>query len=65
MTLGDRIAKRLSEMGISQRNLAMTVGVTEVTMSRYIKDKRIPNALILANICRALGVKADYLLGIE
>ena len=63
--LGERITKRLNELGMTQRELAATVGVTEITMSRYIRGSRTPNAVVVANIAKALGVTTDYLLGLE
>ena len=36
-TLGGRISELLNQYGLTQRELAAKVGVTEVSMSRYIK----------------------------
>ena len=63
ITLGARISDLLDQQGLSQRELAEKVGVTEVSMSRYIKGERTPKAPIIANIARALHVTSDYLLG--
>ena len=65
MTIGERITKQLGELGMTQRELAAKVGVTEITMSRYIRGGRTPNAVVVANIAKALGVTTDYLLGLE
>ena len=65
MTMGERITKRLDELRLTQRELAATVGVTEISMSRYIRGSRTPNAVVVANIAKALGVTTDYLLGLE
>lgn len=35
----------------------------EVSIGRYINDKREPNATMLASIANALNVSTDYLLG--
>lgn len=63
--LGNRIADLLEQKNISQRELAERVGVTEVSMSRYINGSRIPKGPILGNIANVLGVTTDFLLGIE
>ena len=63
--LGSRILDLLQKQGITQRELAEMVGVTEVSMSRYIKGDRIPKAPIIANIALALHTTSDYLLGHE
>ena len=65
MTLGERIAKRLEEIKITQHELATRVGVTDISMCRYIHGERMPNAPIIANIAKALGVTTDWLLGLE
>lgn len=63
--LGERISELLSKNGLSQRELADKVGVTEVSMSRYIKGDRVPKGPIIANIALALHTTSDYLLGQE
>jgi transcriptional regulator with XRE-family HTH domain len=61
--LGTRISELLEQRGISQRELADRVGVTEVSMSRYINGGRTPKAPILANIAKELHTTSAYLLG--
>lgn len=64
-TLGERISELLTKNGLTQRELAERVNVTEVSMSRYIKGDRIPKGPIIANIALALHTTTDYLLGQE
>lgn len=64
-TMGERISELLKQHGLSQRELAATVGVTEVSMSRYIRGDRIPRGPILANIAAALHTTPEYLLDQE
>jgi Lar family restriction alleviation protein len=47
---------------MSQRELADAVGVTEVAMSRYLNDGRMPKGPILYNMAKVLGVSVDDLL---
>ena len=63
--IGEQIAKRLNEVGMSQRELADLTGITEVSMSRYIRGERIPNGTIVAKIATALHTTSDELLGIR
>ena len=63
--LGGRISELLTKNGLTQRELAEMVGVTEVSMSRYIRGDRAPKGPILANIAIALHTTSDYLLGQE
>ena len=64
-TLGTRISDLLYQQGLSQRELADRVGVTEVSMSRYISGERTPKGPIIANIAKVLHTTSDHLLGQE
>ena len=64
-TLGGRISELLNQYGLSQRELADKVGVTEVSMSRYIRGARTPRGPILANIAAALHTTPEYLMDLE
>ena len=64
-TLGGRISELLNQYGLSQRELADKVGVTEVSMSRYIRGERTPRGPILANIAAALHTTPEYLMDLE
>ncbi len=64
-TLGERISDLLQKNGLTQRELAEKIGVTEVSMSRYISGDRTPKGPIIANIALALHTTSDYLLGQE
>ena len=62
--LGERIAGLLKHLGITQRELAERIGITEVSMSRYIRGDRTPKGPVVANMATALNTTTDYLLGI-
>lgn len=62
-TFKERLSELLRLRGITQRELAARVELTEATVSRYMSDERIPNATILARIATALNTSSDYLLG--
>lgn len=61
-TIGTRLAQLLKSHGMTQRALADAVGVSEVSVSRYIRGDRTPRAPILTKIARKLHTTADYLL---
>ena len=63
VNVGKMIEYLLCERNMTNRELAYRTGVTEVTIGRYIKGMREPNATNLANIAEVLGVTTDYLLG--
>ena len=62
---GDRLQGLLQDQGVTQKELAIRIGATEATISRYVSGAREPKADVLANIATALHTTSDYLLGIE
>jgi transcriptional regulator with XRE-family HTH domain len=63
--LGTRISDLLKQNGLTQKELADKVGITYVSMSRYISGDRIPKGPVIARLATALHVDAGYLLGIS
>jgi transcriptional regulator with XRE-family HTH domain len=63
--LGLRISDTLRKRGMTQKELAGRICVTEAVVSRYISGDRDPKPDVLANIATALHTTSDYLLGIE
>lgn len=63
--LGLKITETLQKRGMTQKELAARVGITEAVISRYISGEREPKPDMLANIATALSTTSDYLLGIE
>jgi len=63
------ISERLKEIrekrGLSKKELALKIGVSPSTITRYEKDGRIPKLTILQKISEALNVPINYLLGEE
>lgn len=64
-TLGKRLEYALNSKGIKQCDFADKIGITEVTLSRYINGTRMPRADNIVLICRSLGISSDWLLGIS
>ena len=63
--LGTRISDLLKQNGLSQKDLAEKIGVTNATMSRYITGDRIPKGPVVADIANVLHVEVGYLLGMK
>jgi transcriptional regulator with XRE-family HTH domain len=63
-TMGDRIKLALEMRNMKQKELAKRVGMTEVTISRYVTGDREPKADAIIAICNALCVSSDWLLGL-
>ena len=62
----EKVQKWLDENGITQRELAEQVGMTEVAMSRFLRGERLPHAPYMANIASVMEydlwdlIKDDY-----
>lgn len=63
LRFGDRLYSALAKRQMTQRELAKRIGVTEVTISRYISNHRMPHAAMIVKIAETLGMSADTLLG--
>jgi transcriptional regulator with XRE-family HTH domain len=61
--VSERLEAILQEKNIKQKDLAANIGVTEVTISRYLNDERKPHLDIIIKMAEYLGVSTDYLLG--
>jgi transcriptional regulator with XRE-family HTH domain len=61
-----RLAEAMSDRALSQSALARATGVDRSTISQLlVSDKRLPNAQLAADCAMALGVSADWLLGLS
>lgn len=61
--IGKRILNLLEQKNITQRDFAKMLGITEVSVSRYINGKHTPHSDILSKMAETLGTTTDYLLG--
>ena len=59
---GDNLQSILEEYGLSQRDLADEIGVSESTISKYIHKKQMPNIKAIVNIVYALDIEFDDLI---
>ena len=64
-TVGDNIAALLDHNKMTQHELAEKIGVTNVTISRYINNTRTPKAPIIAKIAEVFRVTPGAVLGKE
>ncbi|MBC7143094.1 MAG: helix-turn-helix transcriptional regulator [Rhodobacteraceae bacterium] len=62
----DRLARAMAEKSVTQSGLAREVGVDRSTVSQLLTGQgaRLPNAQVVAECAAALGVSADWLLGL-
>lgn len=64
MTLGERLKTRRKQLGYSQHELADLTGISQIQISRYEQDANMPTSDMIIKLSRALGVSADWLLGL-
>ena len=61
----DNLRDILIEEGITQRDLADEMGVSEAAVSRYVKGERIPDLKSLINMSFVLGMSLDELMDFD
>src|SRR5690606_37440 len=63
----DRLSRAMAEKSVTQSGLARSVGVDRSTISQLLAGPgaRLPNAQVVAECASALGVSADWLLGLS
>lgn len=62
-TIGDRILNLRKKLDKTQKEICASIGITEVTLSRYENNIREPKGEIISKIATSLGTTTDYLLG--
>ena len=51
------------ERGVSQRQVAADLGISQALLSHYENGAREPGLAFVCRVCEYYGVTADYLLG--
>lgn len=65
MIFHERLRNTRIDKDIGQKEIAAALGMAQQQYSRYETGKRSLPIDYLPEICRYLGVSADYLLGLE
>lgn len=61
----NRLKECRLECGLTQLQVAQSLGVTLPAISQYEKGIREPSLELLVKYCKLLNVSADYLLGLS
>ena len=60
MTWQEKVRNIMQNNGMNQKQLAQQSGITESSISRYLREDKQPRMDILVNIARALHVDTEY-----
>jgi DNA-binding transcriptional regulator LsrR (DeoR family) len=60
-----RIQERLAQLGMSQNQLAEALQISRSTVTGWLRYGKLPDAYLLAQVCRELDCSADWILGLE
>ena len=59
-----RLREAIEQSGYTQREIAQKIGVSEQTVSKYMRRNVFPALDTLAKLCAVLDVSADEILGL-
>lgn len=62
---GKKILSIRQNANLTQEELALRIGVTPQAVSKWERGQSLPDISLLAELCKALNVSADLLLGLE
>ena len=65
MTLGQRIAQKRKELGLSQEGLGERLGVSRQAIYKWESDAALPEIDKLITLSRIFSVSVGWLLGVE
>ena len=65
MSWKEKVLSLMDERSITQKELARLSGITESSISRYLRSDQRPRLDIVVNIAKALNVETNYLLDEE
>ena len=65
MSWKEKVLSLMDERSITQKDLARLSGITESSISRYLRSDQRPRLDIVVNIAKALNVETNYLLDEE
>lgn len=58
------LKRQLKQSGLSQTEIGTRIGVSQQTISHYLKGDKMPALDTFANLCAALDADPAYILGL-
>ncbi len=65
MTIGKRLKQLLNKLEMTQAGLSRAIGISNVVINRYIKDKTTPDYNFLSKIAESYNVNINWLINGE
>ncbi|GAB6075420.1 helix-turn-helix domain-containing protein [Desulfurobacterium crinifex] len=60
--IGKRLKKVRKTLGITQRNFAKEIGISEATLRRYENEQFLPDAEVLQRLAKKFGINIHWLI---
>ncbi len=64
-TIQARIGESIKESGMTQTEIGKKLGISQQTISHYVKGDKMPALDTFANLCALLDVDPAYVLGLK
>lgn len=64
-TIQDNLREAIKYSGLSQKEIAIKLGINPSTVSKYIRQDKFPSIETFANLCLILDVSSDDILGLS
>lgn len=62
MSWKEKVLDLMSQRNITQKELSRLSGITESSISRYLRNDQRPRLDVVVNLAKALNVETNYLL---
>ena len=62
MSWREKVVALMQQNGITQKELSRMSGISESSLSRYLRNENRPRMDIVVNIAKALKIETEYLL---
>lgn len=60
-----RLRDEIKQNGMTVKEIAEKIGVSPEMVTQYYTTDKLPSLDTFVNICKALDVSADYILGLD